>query len=105
MAQNGNGNGNGNGAPGKPIETGGPSVVPHGMNQMGDQPTKGGTAALTPITNHGGPRMGTPKPYLIWYGNWNQTNGSDTAAGQQIVRDFLFGLSEVVNTLISDAAR
>jgi len=93
MAQNGNGNGNGNGAPGKPIETGGPSVVPHGMNQMGDQPTKGGTAALTPITNHGGPRMGTPKPYLIWYGNWNQTNGSDTAAGQQIVRDFLFGLS------------
>ena len=26
-------------------------------------------------------------------GNWNQSNGSDTAAGQTIVNDFLFGLS------------
>ncbi|HCX28440.1 MAG TPA: hypothetical protein DHU55_01500, partial [Blastocatellia bacterium] len=25
----------------------------------------------------------------IWYGNWNQGNGSDTSAGQQIVRDFV----------------
>jgi hypothetical protein len=25
-------------------------------------------------------------------GNWNQSNGSDTPAGQQIVRDFLYGL-------------
>ena len=37
--------------------------------------------------------MSTPNLYLIWYGNWNQTNGSDTPDGQQIVRDFLFGLS------------
>jgi hypothetical protein len=98
-AQNGNGNGNGNGTgnmpenPGQQFEAGAPSVIPHRVNQLGDAPTKGGTAALSPITNHGGPRMGSPKPYLIWYGNWNQSNGSDTPAGQQLVRDFLFGLS------------
>jgi hypothetical protein len=37
--------------------------------------------------------MGMPTPYLIWYGNWNQSNGSDTPAGQQIVRDFVHGLN------------
>ena len=37
--------------------------------------------------------MGAPKVYLIWYGNWNQNNGSDTPDGQRIVTDFLFGLS------------
>jgi hypothetical protein len=37
--------------------------------------------------------MAQPTPYLIWYGNWNQSNGSDNAAGQQLVRDFIFGLS------------
>src|SRR5690242_5859000 len=93
VAQNGNGNVNSQDHPGQPIEAGAPSVVPHRVNQLGDQPTKGGTAALSPITNHGGPVMGTPKPYLIWYGDWNQSNGSDTPAGQQLVRDFLYGLS------------
>src|SRR5207253_2046173 len=29
-----------------------------------------------------------PVIYIIWYGNWNQSNNSDTASGQQIVRDF-----------------
>jgi hypothetical protein len=53
-------------------------------------PTTGGTGALTPITNHGGPVMqGTIHVYIIWYGNWNQANGSDTPAGQQLVRTFL----------------
>jgi hypothetical protein len=93
MAQNGNGNGNGNGdglgTPGNSFEAGGPSVVPHGVNKTAGQPTKGGTAALTPIINHSGPVMSAPKAYLIWYGNWNQNNGSDTPAGQQIVRDYL----------------
>lgn len=57
-------------------------------------PTAGSTGTITPaITNHGGPVMQAPSVYLIWYGNWNQNNGSDTAAGQQIVEDFLFGLS------------
>jgi hypothetical protein len=33
-----------------------------------------------------------PNVYVIWYGNWAQANGTDTAAGQQIVRDFLNGI-------------
>jgi hypothetical protein len=57
-------------------------------------PTAGSTVTQTPvITNHGGPIIPTPTAYIIWYGNWNQSNGSDTPAGQQIVRDFLFGLN------------
>jgi hypothetical protein len=52
--------------------------------------TAGSTGKLTTISNHGGPVMGgAPDIHLIWYGNWNQANGSDTAAGQQIVRDFM----------------
>ena len=41
---------------------------------------------------HRGPVMSEPNVYLIWYGNWNRTNGTDTAEGQQIVRDFLHAL-------------
>ena len=37
--------------------------------------------------------MGTSTVYLIWYGNWNQANGSDTSAGQAIIRDFLYELN------------
>jgi hypothetical protein len=56
-------------------------------------PTAGSTRAIRPpISYHGGPIMGTPTIYTIWYGNWNQSNGSDTPDGQQIVRDFLHGL-------------
>lgn len=33
------------------------------------------------------------KVVVIWYGNWNQNNGTDNAAGQQIIRDALYGLS------------
>jgi hypothetical protein len=55
--------------------------------------TTGGTGVVTPpITYHGGALIQTPDAYVIWYGNWNQTNGSDTPAGQQIVRDFLTNL-------------
>ena len=57
-------------------------------------PTTGGTASLSPITNHGGPVMaGQPNVHVIWYGNWNQTNGSDNPAGQQIIRDLISGLN------------
>jgi hypothetical protein len=57
-------------------------------------PTAGSTGPVSPaITYRGGPVMGTPTVYIIWYGNWNQSNGTDTPAGQQIVRDFLFGLN------------
>jgi hypothetical protein len=55
----------------------------------GAAPTQGGTTNTTAILYHNGPVMRTPVVYVIWYGNWNQTNGSDTPAGQQIVRDFL----------------
>ena len=63
---------------------------PHETNA----PPAGSTGVETPdITYHGGPLMATPNVYLIWYGNWNQNNGSDTPAGQTIVTDFLHGLS------------
>lgn len=69
----------------------------HRLNDrgMGDQPTAGSTGqALPAITWHGGPVMsGAPAVHLIWYGNWNQANGSDTPGGQQIIRDLVYGLS------------
>lgn len=77
----------------KPVETGGrPDIIVHRTNphQEAAAPTAGTTAALSPISNHGGPVMsGTVNVYLIWYGNWNQNNGSDTPAGQALVRTFL----------------
>ncbi|MBS1797909.1 MAG: hypothetical protein JSS81_29075 [Acidobacteria bacterium] len=50
--------------------------------------TTGGTTSTSALVDHGGPVINTPTIYLIWYGNWNQTNGSDTPAGQQIIRDW-----------------
>lgn len=38
---------------------------------------------------HRGPIIAEPNVYVIWYGNWDRTNGTDNADGQQIVRDFL----------------
>jgi hypothetical protein len=61
----------------------------HETNPVETAPTKGGTGALSPILPHSGVVMVAPKAYLIWYGNWNQSNGSDTPGGQAIVRDFL----------------
>lgn len=63
------------------------------VDQLPHAAPTGGTGSVTPaITSHGGPVMsGAPNIHLIWYGNWNQTNGSDTPAGQAIVRDFMFG--------------
>jgi len=59
-------------------------------NREGYAPTAGGTGSLSPIANHGGQVLfGTVNVYLIWYGNWNQSNGSDNATGQQLVRTFL----------------
>ena len=61
---------------------------------IGDALTAGGTGTLSTILFHGGPVMaGAPDVHLIWYGNWAQGNGSDNAAGQQIVRDFLGSVS------------
>ncbi|MBD0373785.1 MAG: hypothetical protein ICV60_23430 [Pyrinomonadaceae bacterium] len=65
-------------------------IIPHRYNKKGaDAVTKGTTGVITPqISYHGGALIGTPTIYYIWYGNWNQTNGSDNPAGQQILRDF-----------------
>ncbi len=62
-------------------------------------PTAGSTSAnRSPITYHNGPIMQTlSKIVVIWYGNWNQANGTDTPDGQQIVRDALYGLSATPN--------
>jgi len=54
--------------------------------------TTGGTGNLSALIDHGGPVINTPTIYLIWYGNWNQNNGSDTPAGQQLIRDWANGI-------------
>src|SRR5215472_9303742 len=73
-----------------------------GPNWNHSQPSPGATSPTTPILYYGGPLLtgaaltsagGGPTVYLIWYGNWNQNNGTDTPEGQQIVYDFLSGLS------------
>lgn len=66
-------------------------IIKHRSNPHDtDNVTAGTTGQVTPaITYHGGALIQTPTAYVIWYGNWNQANGTDTAAGQQIVRDFL----------------
>jgi len=81
----------------QPVEIGGPpQIIVHKTNPHMESgaPPAGSTGTISPaITYHGGPVMGTVHVYLIWYGNWNQTNGSDTPAGQSIVTDFLYGLA------------
>jgi len=61
-------------------------------NRIGEAATTGGTAATSPLIYHNGPLISTPTIYIIWYGNWHQTNGTDTAAGQQIIRDWATGI-------------
>jgi hypothetical protein len=72
-------------------EHGRPEIIPHRPNPhaIGDALTAGSTTKTTPILYHNGPLISTPTVYVIWYGNWNQGNGSDTPAGQQIVTDFI----------------
>ena len=84
-------------APGQNSDEINSKISVHARNpQDAATPTKGGTGVMSPaITGHGGPVMaGTPVAYLIWYGNWNQNNGSDTPAKQQLVRDFLSGIGD-----------
>lgn len=71
------------------------------------QPPAGSTGSVSPAIAYHAPNpvMPTVKVYVAWYGNWNcnvQSNpstmkscspASDTAAGQQIIRDALYGLS------------
>ena len=69
-----------------------PKDEPFDFGHVGAAATTGGTTSTTPLIDHGGPVINTPTIYLIWYGNWNQSNGSDTPAGQQIVRDWANGI-------------
>lgn len=71
---------------------GAPETIKHETNKHEADSfalTTGGTTKTSAITYHGGALIRTPTVYIIWYGNWNQANGSDTPAGQQIVRDFV----------------
>ncbi len=66
-----------------------PTTIKHRTNRgEASAPTAGSTSPTSPINYAGGPLIPNPVIYLIWYGNWNQSNGSDTPSGQQIVRDF-----------------
>ncbi len=56
--------------------------------------TAGSTGQMTPvITYHNGHVLTTPTVYVIWYGNWNQTSGSDTSTGKSLVTTFLTAVS------------
>jgi hypothetical protein len=72
-------------------DKGAPEIVPHRIKPSPDTGVLPGstTAAKQTIAYHGGPVLAQPTVYVIWYGDWNQNNGTDNAAGQQIVRDFL----------------
>lgn len=67
-----------------------PEIYRHRKNPHSlDSVTAGSTGVIAPKINYaGGSLIATPNAYWIWYGNWNQSNGSDTPSGQQIVRDF-----------------
>lgn len=61
-------------------------------NKIDGASTTGGTSAITPLIYHNGALISQPSIYIIWYGNWNRTNGSDTPTGQQIIRDWANGI-------------
>ena len=68
-----------------------PEIILHRTNPhtAGQAVPAGSTGKANPAINYrGGPVISTPVIYIIWYGNWNQANNSDTPSGQQIVRDF-----------------
>jgi hypothetical protein len=76
-------------------------IIHHKVNNHSQSPnhtdtefalTTGGTAATSPLVYHGGPLINTPTIYIIWYGNWNRGNGTDTPQGQQLIRDWASGI-------------
>ena len=80
------------------VSSGRPEIIKHRVNDQavgGFAPTAGSTSKLGSryaLSYHKGPVFSTPTVYLIWYGNWAQSNGTDTASGQQIVTDFFNAL-------------
>ena len=82
-------------------QVGPPEIIHHRVNPneggphtaFGAAPTAGSTGRLKqPLSYHGGAVFSTPTVYLIWYGDWNQSNGTDDANGQKIVTDFFQSL-------------
>jgi hypothetical protein len=76
-------------------EHGPKEIIHHRMNDhtgsFGYAPTAGSTSAIgsrDKLSYHNGAVFSTPSIYIVWYGNWAQANGTDNAAGQQIIRDF-----------------
>src|SRR5437879_603198 len=69
-------------------------TIKHRLNPHGlDSVPAGSTGVVTPpISYYGGSLITTPNIYYIWYGNWNRSTGSDTAAGQQILRDLALNI-------------
>ncbi len=71
-------------------------IVSHRLNDQARAtsvyaPTAGSTSAIgsrDALSYHKGPVFSTPSIYVVWYGNWAQSNGTDDANGQQIIRDF-----------------
>src|SRR5262245_4205039 len=74
--------------------SGAPEIIKHKRNPHHlDSVPAGSTGVVsTPITYHGGNLLPVPTVYYIWYGNWNQSNGSDTPTGQQILTDFAINI-------------
>ena len=72
--------------------------IPHGINPHSQSPiwpsyalTTGSTRKTSSMSYRGGPLINTPVIYIVWYGNWNQTNNGnkgDTPAGQNVIRQW-----------------
>jgi hypothetical protein len=68
--------------------SGKPEVLHRPNPHQIDSVPAGSTGVVTPSMSYGGGALITvPTIYYIWYGNWNQSNGSDTASGRQILDD------------------
>jgi Phosphate-induced protein 1 conserved region len=60
------------------------------------QPPTGNTGPNTtyPISSHGGAVMpSVSQIVVIWYGSWGSSTGTNSSAGQQIIRDALYGFA------------
>jgi hypothetical protein len=92
--------------------------IPHGINPNSNSPnwpgfalTTGNTRKATTMRFGGGALINTPTIYIIWYGNWNQNNGSkgDTPAGQALVRQWANDIGNspyyMLNTSLSVAGK
>jgi len=55
-------------------------------------PTAGSTSPTSALVYHNGAVINTPVIYIIWYGNWNQSNGTDDFNGQSIIRSWAGGI-------------